>query len=227
MAPEVRLGSWTSRIAILFVGLIVLGIAVALYFDWSLIRQIFADILPTYGYLGIAVGAFIEGETILLLAGYAAQQGMFDIRLVLLLGFVGAFAGDQLWFYLARRHGGQWLAQRPELVNKATTAKRLLERHATLFILSFRFIYGLRNLGAVAVALSDVTTRRFVVLNAAAALLWAVLVIGAGYIFGEAAAALLDQLASLQKQIVVIVGLIVFAAVTSIVLRRWLLRKLS
>src|SRR5207245_9961043 len=225
MAPEVRLGSWASRTAILFAGLIVVGIAVVFYFDWSWIRRLFADFLPTYGYFGIAIGAFIEGETILLLAGYAAEQGMFDIRLVLLLGFVGAFAGDQLWFYLARRHGGQWLARRPDLAGKAASAKRLLERHATLFILTFRFIYGLRNLGAVAVALSDVTTRRFVVLNAAAALLWAVLVIGAGYIFGEAAAALLDQLASLQKQIIVIVGLIVFAAVTSIVLRRWLLRK--
>ena len=106
-------------------------------------------------------------------------------------------------------------------------AKHLLERHATLFILSFRFIYGLRNLGAVAVALSDVPTRRFVVLNAIAALLWSVLVIGAGYIFGEAAASLLDQLASLQKQLLAVGGLLAFAAVASIVLRRWLLNKLK
>src|SRR6266567_2693116 len=170
MAPDARHVRWGSRAAILFAGVISVGIAVVLYFDWSSIRQLFADFLPTYGYLGIAIGAFIEGETILLLAGYAAQQGFFDIRLVLLLGFVGAFAGDQLWFYLARRHGGQWLARRPDLAAKAASAKRLLARHATLFILSFRFIYGLRNLGAVAVALSNVPTRRFVVLNAIAAL---------------------------------------------------------
>ncbi len=139
-----------------------------------------AEYLTDYGYLVVAVGAFIEGETILLLAGYAAQQGALDVRLVLLLGFVGAFAGDQLWFYLARRHGSRWLERRPHLVAKATNTKRLLERHATLFILSFRFIYGLRNLGAVAVALSDVSTRRFFLLNAAAAALWSVLVIGTG-----------------------------------------------
>jgi membrane protein DedA with SNARE-associated domain len=227
MAREGKRGSWTSRAVVLFAGVAILGVAGALYFDWSWVRQIFADVLVKYGYFGIAIGAFIEGETILLLAGYAAQQGLFDVRLVLLLGFVGAFEGDQLWFYLARRHGGQWLARRPDLAAKATAATRLLERHATLFILSFRFIYGLRNLGAVAVAVSDVTTRRFVALNAAAALLWSVLVIGAGYVFGEAAAALLDQLAGLQKQILVIAGLVAFAAVASIVLRRWLLRKLS
>ncbi len=186
-----------------------------------------AEYLADYGYLVVAVGAFIEGETILLLAGYAAQQGALDVRLVLLLGFVGAFAGDQLWFYLARRHGSRWLERRPHLVAKATNTKGLLERHATLFILSFRFIYGLRNLGAVAVALSDVSTRRFFLLNAAAAALWSVLVIGTGYLFGEAAAAMLDQLASIQKQVLAIAGLLACAAIASILLRRWLLRKLS
>jgi membrane protein DedA with SNARE-associated domain len=186
-----------------------------------------ARYLAEYGYLVVVVGAFIEGETILLLAGYAAQQGALDVRLVLLLGFVGAFAGDQLWFHLARRHGSRWLERRPHLVAKATTTKRLLERHATLFILSFRFIYGLRNLGAVAVALSDVSTRRFFLLNAAAAAVWSILVIGAGYLFGEAAAAMLDQLASIQKQVLAVAGLLACAAVASIVLRRWLLRKLS
>jgi membrane protein DedA with SNARE-associated domain len=186
-----------------------------------------ASYLAEYGYLAIAIFAFLEGETALLLAGYAAQQNLFDLRLVLLLAFLGAFSGDQLWFHLARRHGVTWLERRPHLVAKAGTAKQLIERHATLFILSFRFIYGLRNLGAVAVALSNVPTRRFVALNAVAALIWAILVTGAGYLFGEAAATILDQLASVQKQILAIGGLLTCAAAASILLRRWLLRKLS
>src|ERR1700682_3241502 len=99
------------------------------------------EYLAQYGYLIVAGGAFIEGETILLLAGFAAQQGVLDLGLVLLLGFAGAFAGDQLWFHIARAHGGNWLKRRPHLVAKAEKATRFLERHATLFILSFRFIY--------------------------------------------------------------------------------------
>jgi membrane protein DedA with SNARE-associated domain len=186
-----------------------------------------ADYLAQYGYFAIAIGAFLEGETILLLAGYAAEQGVFDLRVVMPLGFIGAFAGDQFWFYRARRHGSHWLARRPDLLAKATTAKRLIESHATLFILSFRFIIGLRNLGAVAVALSDVTTRRFVVLNALAALLWSVLVIGAGYLFGEAAAAMLVRLEGVEKQLLAIGGLLAGAGIASIVLRRWLMAKLK
>jgi membrane protein DedA with SNARE-associated domain len=85
----------------------------------------------------------------------------------------------------------------------------------------------LRNLGAVAVALSDVTTRRFVVLNALAALLWSVLVIGAGYLFGEAAAAMLVRLEGVEKQLLAIGGLLAGAGIASIVLRRWLMAKLK
>ncbi len=76
-------------------------------------------------------------------------------------------------------------------------------------------------------ALSNVSTQRFLLLNATAAALWSVLVIGAGYLFGEAAAAMLDQLASIQKQVLAIAALLACAAIASIVLRRWLLRKLS
>jgi membrane protein DedA with SNARE-associated domain len=183
--------------------------------------------LAQYGYLVVALGAFAEGETILLLAGFAAQQGALDLRIVLILGIIGAFAGDQLWFALARRQGSRWLARRPHLQAKANAAKPLLERHATLFILSFRFIYGLRNLGAVVVGLSDIPTHRFIVLNFIAAVVWAVLVIMAGYFFGEAAMALLDRLASVQKQILVVAGLIAFAVIASLLLRRWLLRRLG
>ncbi len=186
-----------------------------------------SEYLAQYGYLVVALGAFAEGETILLLSGFAAQQGVFDLRIVLLLGIVGAFAGDQLWFALARRQGTRWLARRPHLLVKVATAKRLLERHATLFILSFRFIYGLRNLGAVVVGLSDVPTRRFVVLNFIAAVIWAVLVIMTGYFFGEAAVALLDRLASFEKQALVVVALIAVAIGASLLLRRWLLRRLG
>jgi membrane protein DedA with SNARE-associated domain len=186
-----------------------------------------SEYLAEYGYLVVALGAFAEGETILLLSGLAVQQGVLDLRIVLLLGIVGAFAGDQLWFALARHHGSRWLARRPHLLAKAARAKHLLERHATLFILSFRFIWGLRNLGAVVVGLSDVPTWRFVVLNFIAAVLWAVIVIMAGYLFGEAAMALLDRLASVEKEILSVAGLIVFAVVASVLLRRWLLRRLG
>jgi membrane protein DedA with SNARE-associated domain len=65
------------------------------------------------------------------------------------------------------------------------------------------------------------------VLNALAALLWSILVIGAGYLFGEAAAAMLDRVEGIEKQLLAIGGLLAFAAIASILLRRWLMAKLK
>jgi membrane protein DedA with SNARE-associated domain len=185
------------------------------------------DYLAEFGYLAVAVGALLEGETILLLAGFAAQQGVLELPLVLLLGIIGAFAGDQFWFHVARRQGGRWLAHRPHLLARAAGALAALERHATLFILSFRFILGMRNLGAMVVGISRVPTLRFAVLNFIAATVWAVCVVLAGFYFGEAAAALVAWLDNIVAIAAGIAALLLALVVGSWLLRRWLLQRLS
>jgi membrane protein DedA with SNARE-associated domain len=185
-----------------------------------------SEYIAQYGYAFVGLWALLEGETVLLLAGFAVQQGQLNLWLILLIGTIGAFIGDQFWFHMARRHGRAWLHRRPHFVQRAETATRLLERHATLFILSFRFIYGMRNLGAMVIGLSGVAIWRFAVLNFIAALVWAVTVIMAGYLFGGAAVALLDDVASIEKLIIAVVAVVAVAIVASWVMRRWLLHRL-
>jgi membrane protein DedA with SNARE-associated domain len=186
-----------------------------------------SEYLAQYGYLVVALGALVEGETILLLAGLAVRLGQLTLWSTLLIGTIGAFLGDQFWFHVARRHGKSWLARRPHLIQRAETAKRFLERHATLFILSFRFIVGMRNLGAMVIGLSDVSAARFAVLNFIAALVWAVAVILSGYVFGSAAVALLDGVESLERLVLAAIVVIAIALVASWLMRRWLLHRLK
>ena len=183
--------------------------------------------LAEYGYPIVALWALLEGETVLLLAGFAAQQGTLDLRIILAIGCIGAFIGDQFWFHMARRYGAAWLERRPHLTAKAATAKRLLDRHATLFIFSFRFLYGMRNLGAMVIGLSNVPAWRFAWLNFVAAVVWATAVIMSGYLFGAAAMALLDALAGFEKIALAALLVIGIAVIASLLLRRWLLRRLT
>ena len=185
-----------------------------------------SEYIAQYGYLFVGLWALLEGETVLLLAGFAVQQGQLDLWLTLTIGAVGAFAGDQFWFHMARRHGRAWLRRRPHLIARAAAAQQLLERHATLFILSFRFIYGMRNLGAMVIGLSNVGAARFAILNAIAALLWAVAVIMSGYLFGRAAVTLLEDVAGIEKIIIAVIVVIAAAIAASWLLRRWLMHRL-
>ena len=69
-----------------------------------------------------------------------------------------------------------------------------LERYNTGFILSFRFIYGVRNLSSFAMGLSAIRWQRFLSLNFLAAGLWAATFVALGYFLGHAFRAVLGHL---------------------------------
>jgi membrane protein DedA with SNARE-associated domain len=62
-----------------------------------------------------------------------------------------------MYFLLARTYGVRLLAKHSSWRDRLEKARGLLNRHSTLFILTFRFFYGLRTVSPVAVGLTDVT----------------------------------------------------------------------
>ena len=56
------------------------------------------SIIENYGYAAILIGTFLEGETILMLAGLAAHQGYLVLTGVIFAAFLGSLSGDQLFF---------------------------------------------------------------------------------------------------------------------------------
>jgi membrane protein DedA with SNARE-associated domain len=143
------------------------------------------SVIDTYGYLAVFVGTFLEGETILVLGGFAARRGHMALQWVVLAAFIGSLCGDQLFFYFGRKHSQFVLTRRPSWEPRAAKGQRLVERFGTPLILVFRFLYGLRTVLPFVIGMSPVTTKRFVVLNAIGALVWAVVVGSGGYLFGD------------------------------------------
>ena len=129
---------------------------------------------------------FFEGETFVLLAGFAAAQGRLSAPLLLLAAWLGSFSGDQCYFWIGRHSGLRLLSRRPVWRARVDAALAWVKRYDTLFILSFRFIYGVRNFSSFALGISGIGWRRFLVLNLVAALLWASTFVGAGYLCGHA-----------------------------------------
>ena len=85
----------------------------------------FQSSLETYGYLAILIGSFIEGETILVLGGFAAQRGYLQLPWVILFAFLVSLSGDQLFFHLGRLQSQQILSKHPrwrERVDNAHSA---------------------------------------------------------------------------------------------------------
>lgn len=143
------------------------------------------DVVADYGYLAVFAGSLLEGETILLLAGAACQQGLLSFPVVVALAFVAGTLGDQILFAVGRRYGVALLRRYPRFEARAAKAQGLIRRHQNALIVGVRFMYGLRLIGPVAIGMSAVPAQRFLWLNLLGAAVWAPLVVGVGYLFGH------------------------------------------
>jgi membrane protein DedA with SNARE-associated domain len=151
------------------------------------------SIIQTYGYWALMIGTFFEGETILVIGGFAAHRGYLDLNLVILAAFAGTFAGDQLFFYIGRTKGKAFLDKRASWKPKIKKARDLLERYQTSVILGFRFLYGMRTVTPFAIGMSQVKPLKFVILNIISGLAWATIFGTGGYLFGAALEVLLNN----------------------------------
>jgi membrane protein DedA with SNARE-associated domain len=132
------------------------------------------------------VWTFLEGETFVLCAGILAAQGLIDAPLLLACAWLGSFSGDQLYFWTGRHFGPRLMQRFPRWRGGVDLALSFLKRFNTGFILTFRFIYGVRNISSFALGMSGLGWQRFFVLNFAAAGIWATSFMMAGYLFGAA-----------------------------------------
>jgi len=148
-----------------------------------------------YFYVIAFVWTFLEGETFILFAAFAAAQGLLNPWVLLGCAWAGSFSGDQCYFWLGRQYGVGLLHRFPRWRYSVDTALHWLERYNTGFILTFRFVYGVRNFSSFAMGLSAVNWHRFLKLNFVAAGLWAVTFVGVGFFLGHACQAMLGDIA--------------------------------
>lgn len=153
-----------------------------------------SGLMEDHGYLGLALGSFIEGETFVVLAGFAAYRGYLSLPLVIVIAALMNFGWDQFYFRLGKRHGPWVLWRFESMAARTERMLRLLERHQVPLIVGVRFLYGFRIAGPIAIGMSNVTWSRFFALNLLGAAIWAVLFATLGYMFGNAMELVLDNL---------------------------------
>lgn len=173
-----------------------------------------SELLQTHGYWLLALGCLLEGETVLVLAGFAAHRGLLDPAAVVAIAAASGFAGDETFFWLGRRHGKALLARWPSIAGQSGRVLALVERWHEPVIIGIRFAYGLRVAGPVLIGSSAVSAWRFAFFNAVGALLWASVVGAVGWSFGAAAEAMLGRLRHLEGRL--FLGLLLLALLVAL-----------
>ncbi|MDA3132895.1 MULTISPECIES: DedA family protein [Enterobacteriaceae] len=151
-------------------------------------------LISQYGYAALLVGSMAEGETITLLGGVSAHQGLLSFPLVVLVVALGGMIGDQVLYLLGRRYGNGILKRFNKHQDKIASAQKLIARHPLLFVPGCRFMYGFRIIGPLLIGASHVPPKVFLPLNILGALVWATLFTALGYVGGEVIAPWLHSL---------------------------------
>ena len=157
------------------------------------------DLIDTYGYLAVLIGTLLEGETVLLLAGFAAHRGHLDLYTVIAVAVIGGFLGDQVFFFIGRYRGQRFLDRFPKYAPATARAQELLGRYHLPIILGMRFLYGLRAALPFAIGTGPISVPRFQALNLIGAVIWATTVTSAGYLLGHAAEYALGDLKKYEE----------------------------
>lgn len=170
------------------------------------------SIIAEYGVLFVFVGTIFEGETIVILAGFLSHQGVLDPFKVTGAAFLGSWINDQALFYIARYSSNSRLVREQREKPIFAKALAMIERNSTQFILAFRFLYGLRTVSPLALGLSNVSARKYLILNTIAAAVWATVITAIGYALSIVLHGAIGKLEHAEHRIGAAIGIAVMSA---------------
>ncbi len=141
-------------------------------------------LIAHYGLVALFVGAAIEGESVVMIGGLMVHRGLLSYWPAVAAVAGGSFLADQVFFLIGRRFRHHPRVRAMMARPAFTRAAAIFARHPTAFVFAFRFLYGLRIASPLAIGTTALPTRRFLLLNALAAILWGALFVAIGYWFG-------------------------------------------
>jgi len=154
--------------------------------------QFFISYIEHFSYLGIvAIGAAvgylvpIPEEIFLLLVGYIAGIGVYNIYLANLFAIIGILTGDNILFWLSRYEGGKIISRFKRSVDrhKVMKYKRLMKKHIGKTLFTLKFLVGLRILSPFLAGSMKVRWRIFQFYNLLAVLVYVPLITFLGFHF--------------------------------------------
>ncbi len=141
--------------------------------------------------LACGLGLPLPEDVALITGGYLAHLGHADLRIMLLVGFVGILAGDSAVFGLGRwsrkaqgrRPGG--LLGRHLTPERLAKVEKQFERRGSMLVMIARFLPGIRAATYFVAGGAQMSYKRFVFFDGLAALLSAPLFVVLGWHFGK------------------------------------------
>ncbi len=152
----------------------------------------FEHLILRYGLAAVFVGAAVEGDLTLILAGVAAHLGYFAFPTAVAASVVGGFLGDLAWYMLGRLRGPRFRAGR--LYRRVGHRIEMLARRlGPAELIASRFVYGTKAASMLFWGLHGMSLPRFVLVDAVGCVVGSLVFTGLGYAVSGSATVLLGR----------------------------------
>lgn len=190
-----------------------------------------------YGYGVLFIGLLLEfialpfpGETTMAYSGYLSYTGALNFYLLIVLAFLGTTIGMTLTYWIGRKAGlpfilrfGKWVFLKPD---KLENTQVWFQKYGNWLIFIGYFIPGVRHFTGYFAGIIALPFRKFAAYAYSGALVWVILFISIGKMFGPQWDAVFHLAEMYAVRIIAIAGV----AVVLIVLFRYrkpIFRRLS
>lgn len=147
-------------------------------------EDLFLEWLKEYGYIVLFIWSILEGELGLIMAGIMSHTGDMFLPIALIVGALGGFVGDQIYFYIGRFNKRYIHNQLRTHRRKFAIAHLLIKKYGWPIIFVQRYMIGMRTAIPMAIGLTKYSSKKFAFINFISALVWASITIIPAYYFG-------------------------------------------
>ncbi len=181
------------------------------------------EFIIKFGYPALFLGALLEGESVLIAAGFLAKGGYLNLYVVMLIALMGTYTADVTIFFLGRKKGEGVISRFPVAKTYYPKVKDLFNKYGIWAIFITRYLYGLRLAAAASMGTMKMNKGKYLPFNFLSCTIWAILVGSLGYMFGASLEALIGQVKHYEK---IVVGLIIVVGIGIWLIRRaWSKRR--
>ena len=148
----------------------------------------FGLIFIVFAETGLAVGFFLPGDSLLVVAGLFAAAGKLNLAILLSTLFVAAVVGDAVGYLTGARLGPRLFKRQKSLLFRPShlqKAHAFYEKYGGKTIIIARFVPIVRTFAPIVAGAANMPYHRFVVFNVVGGFLWVFSMILAGYFLGN------------------------------------------
>jgi undecaprenyl-diphosphatase len=169
----------------------------------------------------VVLGLFMPGETLVLVGGFFAGQGLLDPGLLILTISSAAIVGDSIGYEVGRqlgrgwimKHGGRFGLRQEHLIG----VDSFFMKHGGKAAFVSHFLHLLRALMPFVAGDRRMPYARFLLFNSTGCIVWASVFVTLGYVAGESWRAAAHYTGFAGK---IVIGCLLLAAVTVWIWRR-------